>query len=443
MISLRPDAAVLLLTTVLVLGTLPAQAQQSAEPAQEQDEQARPELPLQQLRLFTEVFGRIKQDYVIDVSDDDLLNYAIQGMLAGLDPHSSFLDAESFRDIRIGTSGQFGGLGIEVGMEDGFIKVISPIDDTPAKAAGVQAGDLIIRLDDTPVKGLTLNEAVKLMRGEPGEDIILTIVREGRDQPLKITVTRAIIKVKSVRSRILEEGYGYIRVSQFRARTGENLVAAANKLKESSGGKLKGMVLDLRNNPGGVLNGAVEVSDAFLDEGLIVYTEGRIADSKLSFSATAGDVIDGAPLVVLVNGGSASASEIVAGALQDHTRALVVGSPTFGKGSVQTIMPIGEETALKLTTARYYTPNGRSIQAEGIVPDIALGRVRLAAIEGQDIGRIKEADLSRHLENGNGKKAADSKPAQAPAAAQIVDDYPLHEALNLLKGLHLLRKTGA
>jgi carboxyl-terminal processing protease len=441
--SLRPDAAVLLLTTVLVLGTLPAQAQQSAEPAQEQDEQARPELPLQQLRLFTEVFGRIKQDYVIDVSDDDLLKYAIQGMLAGLDPHSSFLDAESFRDIRIGTSGQFGGLGIEVGMEDGFIKVISPIDDTPAKAAGVQAGDLIIRLDDTPVKGMTLNEAVKLMRGEPGEDIILTIVREGRDQPLKITVTRAIIKVKSVRSRILEEGYGYIRVSQFRARTGENLVAAANKLKESSGGKLKGMVLDLRNNPGGVLNGAVEVSDAFLDEGLIVYTEGRIADSKLSFSATAGDVIDGAPLVVLVNGGSASASEIVAGALQDHTRALVIGSPTFGKGSVQTIMPIGEETALKLTTARYYTPNGRSIQAEGIVPDIALGRVRLAAIEGQDIGRIKEADLSRHLENGNGKKAADSKPAEAPTAAQIVDDYPLHEALNLLKGLHLLRKTGA
>jgi len=336
MISLRPDAAVLLLTTVLVLGTLPAQAQQSAEPAQEQDEQARPELPLQQLRLFTEVFGRIKQDYVIDVSDDDLLKYAIQGMLAGLDPHSSFLDAESFRDIRIGTSGQFGGLGIEVGMEDGFIKVISPIDDTPAKAAGVQAGDLIIRLDDTPVKGMTLNEAVKLMRGEPGEDIILTIVREGRDQPLKITVTRAIIKVKSVRSHILEEGYGYIRVSQFRARTGENLVAAANKLKESSGGKLKGMVLDLRNNPGGVLNGAVEVSDAFLDEGLIVYTEGRIADSKLSFSATAGDVIDGAPLVVLVNGGSASASEIVAGALQDHTRALVAGARSRPKGSFLT-----------------------------------------------------------------------------------------------------------
>jgi carboxyl-terminal processing protease len=401
---------------------------------------ARPDLPLRQLRLFTEVFGRIKQDYVVDVSDDELLNYAIQGMLAGLDPHSSFLDAESFKEIRIGTTGQFGGLGIEVGMEDGFIKVIAPIDDTPAKAAGVQAGDLIIRLDDTPVKGLSLNEAVKLMRGEPGDDIVLTIVREGQDQPLKITVTRAIISVKSVRSRMLEPGYGYVRLSQFRARTGENMLEAVEKLKADAEGGLKGMVLDLRNNPGGVLNGAVEVSDAFLDEGLIVYTEGRIADSKLSFSAATGDVLDGAPLVVLVNGGSASASEIVAGALQDHKRALILGEATFGKGSVQTIMPIGEETALKLTTARYYTPNGRSIQAEGIVPDIALGRVRLAAVEGQGFGRgrIKEADLSRHLENGNGSDAP--KVETANGSAEIVDDYPLNEALNLLKGLHLLQK---
>ncbi len=444
MISPRTAVAAILPAAVLLLGTVPALAQQPTEPAkvQEPAEQARPELPLRQLRLFTEVFGRIKQDYVVDVSDDELLKYAIQGMLAGLDPHSSFLDAESFKEIRIGTSGQFGGLGIEVGMEDGFIKVVTPIDGTPAQAAGVQSGDLIIRLDDTPVKGLTLNEAVKLMRGEPGEDIVLTIVREGQDQPLKITVTRAIIKVKSVRGRILEEGYGYVRVSQFRARTGENLVAAIDKLKNESGGQLNGMVLDLRNNPGGVLNGAVEVSDAFLDEGLIVYTEGRIADSKLSFSATTGDALDGAPLVVLVNGGSASASEIVAGALQDHARALVVGSPTFGKGSVQTIMPIGEETALKLTTARYYTPKGRSIQAEGIVPDIALGRVRLAAIEGQHIGLVKEADLSRHLENGNGKEEDAAKPATvSKPSSQIVDDYPLHEALNLLKGLHLLQRN--
>ena len=440
--SSRPLAVVLPLTAVLLLGPLQAGAQQTEAPAatpQAEQAAARPELPLRQLRLFTEVFGRIKQDYVVDVSDDELLNYAIQGMLAGLDPHSSFLDAESFKEIRIGTSGQFGGLGIEVGMEDGFIKVISPIDDTPAKAAGVQAGDLIIRLDDTPVKGLTLNEAVKLMRGEPGEDIVLTIVREGQDQPLKITVTRAIISVKSVRSRMLEPGYGYLRLSQFRARTGENMVAAIDKLKGEADGGLKGLVLDLRNNPGGVLNGAVEVSDAFLDEGLIVYTEGRIADSKLSFSASPGDVLDGAPLVVLVNGGSASASEIVAGALQDHKRALILGEATFGKGSVQTIMPIGEETALKLTTARYYTPSGRSIQAEGIEPDIALGRVRLAAMEGHDFGRVKEANLTRHLENGDEGEAGKTEP-EARGSAEIVDDYPLNEALNLLKGLHLLQK---
>jgi carboxyl-terminal processing protease len=446
--SPRIDAVALLLGATLALAALPVPAQQApaaAAPAQA-EAAAPPELPLQQLRLFAEVFGRIKQDYVVDVSDDELLNYAIQGMLAGLDPHSAFLDAESFKEIRIGTSGQFGGLGIEVGMEDGFIRVIAPIDGTPAEAAGVQAGDLIIRLDDTPVKGLTLNEAVKMMRGDPGEEIVLTIVREGQDQPLKITVIRAIISVKSVRSRILEEGFGYVRVSQFRARTGANLVEAIDTLKETAGGRLKGLVLDLRNNPGGVLNGAVEVSDAFLDEGLIVYTEGRIADSKLSFSASAGDVLDGAPLVVLVNGGSASASEIVAGALQDHQRALVVGSATFGKGSVQTIMPIGEETALKLTTARYYTPNGRSIQAEGIVPDIVLGRVRLAAVEGQDFGQIKESDLSRHLENGNAtdQEAKPTSPATPTAdAAAIVDDYPLHEALNLLKGLHLLQKSRA
>ncbi len=438
----RPFAVACLLAAVLLLGPWPGHAQQAAPEAAPavQEAPTPPELPLRQLRLFTEVFGRIKQDYVVDVSDDELLNYAIQGMLAGLDPHSSFLDAESFKEIRIGTSGQFGGLGIEVGMEDGFITVIAPIDDTPAQAAGVQAGDLIIRLDDTPVKGLSLNEAVKLMRGEPGEKITLTIVREGQDQPLKITITRAIINVKSVRSRLLEPGYGYVRVSQFRARTGENMVTAIEKLKADAGGGLKGMVLDLRNNPGGVLNGAVEVSDAFLDEGLIVYTEGRIADSKLSFSASPGDVLDGAPLVVLVNGGSASASEIVAGALQDHKRALILGEATFGKGSVQTIMPIGDESALKLTTARYYTPSGRSIQAEGIVPDIALGRVRLAAVEGHDIGRVKEADLSGHLDNGgSGEKP---KPATgARPAAEIVDDYPLNEALNLLKGLHLLQKA--
>ncbi|HEY5789661.1 MAG TPA: S41 family peptidase [Gammaproteobacteria bacterium] len=434
MISVRRFRA----AAVLGLG-LALAATQAAGAAGESQEGARFDIPLEQLRTFADVFGRIKQDYVEEVDDATLLNFAIRGMLDGLDPHSAYLDAESFKEVRIGTSGQFGGLGVEVGMEDGFIRVIAPIDDTPAQRAGVQAGDLIIRLDDTPVKGLTLNEAVKLMRGEPGQDIVLTIVREGADQPLKITVTRDIINVTSVRSRMLEEGYGYVRISQFRARTGDNLGEVVAKLKGEAGGSLKGLVLDLRNNPGGVLNAAVEVSDAFLEEGLIVYTEGRVSDSKLSFSASAGDILDRAPLVVLVNGGSASASEIVAGALQDHKRALVVGAATFGKGSVQTIMPLGDDTALKLTTARYFTPNGRSIQAEGIVPDIVLGQVRLTALEGHDAGNVKEADLSRHLSNGNGDKPAPAKGAKS--GQPIVDDYPLNEALNLLKGLHFQQQA--
>jgi len=406
-------------------------------PAATEGNDATAVLPLEKLRVFADIFGRIKQDYVEEVDDETLLNYAIRGMLDGLDPHSAYLDAESFKEVRIGTSGQFGGLGIEVGLEDGFIKVISPIDDTPAQRAGVLAGDLIIRLDDTPVKGLTLNEAVKLMRGEPGEDIVLTLVREGQERPFKITVTRAIISVRSVRSRLLEPHYGYVRISQFRSRTGDNLIEAIERLLDEADGEIYGLVLDLRNNPGGVLNASVDVSDAFLDEGLIVYTEGRVSDSKLSYSATPGDILDGAPMVVLVNGGSASASEIVAGALQDHRRALVVGTTTFGKGSVQTIMPLGDETALKLTTARYFTPKGRSIQAEGIIPDIGLGRVRLAALESQDFGAVKESDLSGHLSNGSGSAGAKSVAGSQP----IVEDYPLNEALNLLKGLHLLQKT--
>jgi carboxyl-terminal processing protease len=330
-------------------------------------------------------------------------------------------------------------------MEDGFVKVIAPIDDTPAQRAGVEAGDLVIRLDDTPVKGLTLSDAVKIMRGKPGTDITLTIVREGEEKPLKITITRAIIKVKSVKSRILEDGFGYVRVSQFQSSTAENMVAAIEKL-EKENGPLKGMVLDLRNNPGGVLNGAVAVSDAFLEKGLIVYTEGRVADSRLRFNATPDDVLHGVPLVVLVNQGSASASEIVAGALQDHRRAIIVGSQTFGKGSVQTIVPLNNKTAVKLTTARYYTPSGRSIQAEGIVPDITLDNVRVAAVEAA-FEPIKESHLSRHLDNGNGKPVKDrkKKAGQPDKTDKEGDeeeplsrsDYQLYEALNLLKGLAL------
>ncbi|MFC1772844.1 S41 family peptidase [Pseudomonadota bacterium] len=398
-------------------------------------------LPVEELRTFSDVFGRIKNDYVEDVEDADMLENAIRGMLSGLDPHSSYLDHEQFKELQVGTSGEFGGLGIEVGMEDGFVKVIAPIDDTPAQRAGVQAGDLIIRLDDTPVKGLTLNDAVKIMRGKPGTVLKLTVVREGVEKPIKIDIKRAIIKVRSVKSRMLEGDFGYVRISQFQSKTAENMVDAIDKLKKEAGGTLKGMVLDLRNNPGGVLNGAVAVSDAFLKKGLIVYTEGRVSDSKLRFNATPDDILDNAPIVVLVNQGSASASEIVSGALQDHHRAIIVGTQTFGKGSVQTILPLSNGTAVKLTTARYYTPSGRSIQAEGIVPDIELDQVRVSAVE-SSFEPIKEADLSGHLSNGNGKKSdkESDKDAEQEEESLAQSDYLLYEALNLLKGLSIQRE---
>jgi len=397
-------------------------------------------LPVEELRTFSDVFGRIKNDYVEDVEDSEMLNNAIRGMLSGLDPHSSYLDQEQFKELQVGTSGEFGGLGIEVGMEDGFVKVIAPIDDTPAQRAGIEAGDLIIRLDDTPVKGLTLNDAVKIMRGKPGTVLRLTVVREGVDQPLKIDIKRAVIKVKSVKSRMLEDGFGYVRISQFQSKTAENMVDAIEGLKKESDGALKGMVLDLRNNPGGVLNGAVAVSDAFLKKGLIVYTEGRVSDSKLRFNATPDDVLNMAPMVILVNQGSASASEIVSGALQDHHRAIVVGTPTFGKGSVQTILPLSNGTAVKLTTARYYTPSGRSIQAEGIKPDIELDQVRVSAVE-RSIDPIKEADLSGHLSNGKSKKSEKSTGQGEEEEQSLAEtDYQLYEALNLLKGLAIQRE---
>ena len=406
-------------------------------------------LPLNELRSFTEVFSRIKSDYVEPVEDKKLLEDAVQGMLAGLDPHSAYLDADSFKDMRVETEGQFGGLGIEVTMENGFVKVVSPIEDTPAARAGVKPGDLIIRLDDKAVKGLTLTEAVRFMRGKPGSDITLTIVREGATKPLKITLTRAVIKIQSVKSRMLEPGFGYVRVTQFQAGTDKGLAEALKKLETENKGTLRGMILDLRNNPGGVLNSAVGVSDAFLDKGLIVYTEGRVADSKMKLSATPGDLLSGAPMVVLINGGSASASEIVAGALQDHKRAVIMGTKSFGKGSVQTIIPVSNGAALKITTARYYTPSGRSIQASGIVPDIVTEEARITKSEAAD--RLREADLARHLENGDEiakpkeetkkeDKKDDKKKDEAGKPA--VEDYQLQEALNLLKGISFFKAQG-
>jgi carboxyl-terminal processing protease len=397
-------------------------------------------LPLNELRSLTEVFGRIKQDYVEQVTDKELLDSAIRGMLAGLDPHSSYLDAEGYKDLQVGTSGEFGGLGIEVGMEDGFVKVIAPIDDTPAQRAGVQAGDLIIRLDSKPVKGLTLHQAVNIMRGKVGTPILLTVVRDGEDKPLEIKIVRDTIKVKSVKHKSLGDGFGYLRISQFQSHTGENLEDALKSLRDESDGNVKGLILDLRNNPGGVLNAAVEVSDAFLNKGLIVYTKGRGPDSELRFNATPKELLEGAPLVVLVNGGSASASEIVAGALQDHKRAVVIGTRTFGKGSVQTILPLQNNTALKLTTARYYTPSGRSIQAEGIKPDIELESIKVTTADDLSAIRLKEADLAGHLENGEKEEKSEAeKSGEAVSLAQ--SDYQLYEALNILKGLHILQRT--
>jgi carboxyl-terminal processing protease len=403
---------------------------------------AEPEgLPLDELRVFAEVFGRIKSEYVEPVDDRELLSAAIRGMLGGLDPHSSYLDADDYKELKVGTSGEFGGLGIEVGMEDGFVKVIAPIDDTPAQRAGMQAGDLIVRIDEKPVKGLSLDEAVKLMRGKPGTSIELTVVRDGEPNPVKVTIERDIIQVVSVKQRTLEPGFAYLRVANFQSRTTEDLVEAISELKAESPDGILGLVLDLRNNPGGVLNSAVGVSDAFLTDGLIVYTQGRNEDSRLEFRAGPDDVLDGAPMVVLVNGGSASASEIVAGALQDQGRALIMGSDTFGKGSVQTIVPINDETALKMTTARYYTPSGRSIQAHGIEPDITLARGTLELAEESGMIPLKEADLVRHLDDEDDSAAdSDEDAEEQPLAAE---DYQLAEALNVLKGLHILSRRAA
>ncbi|MBK1647492.1 S41 family peptidase [Rhabdochromatium marinum] len=448
-------------------------------------EQRESGLPLTELRSFAEVFARIKHDYVEQVDDKALLAAAIRGMLSGLDPHSTYLDAQEYEDLQVGTKGEFGGLGIEVGMENGFVKVIAPIDDTPAARAGVQTGDLIVRIDDQPVKGMSLGDAVKLMRGEPGTGIELTIMRDGEDKPLKIAIERDIIQVASVKARWLEPGYLYVRIANFQSRTTEDMRfkieelrlqsqqdeeavatkdeapedqatedraseeqaaedSAASNLTASEAAAsappatpmpIKGLILDLRDNPGGVLNSAVGVSDAFLRGGLIVYTQGRVNDAHMEFKAGPDDIIDGAPMVVLINGGSASASEIVAGALQDQGRAIVMGRDSFGKGSVQTIVPVDGSTALKLTTARYYTPAGRSIQAHGIVPDIRLERASLTLADKPTVAPLKEANLVRHLEEEAPDEStpADQK-AQQPLAAR---DYQLGEALNVLKALSL------
>jgi carboxyl-terminal processing protease len=449
---------------VLIAVELPAVAQPGQKP-----------LPIEELRAFTEVFGKIKSDYVEPVDDKKLIDQAIAGMLSGLDPHSSYLDKEAFREMQVGTRGEFGGLGIEVGMEDGFVKVVSPIDDSPASRAGIKAGDLIMKLDETFVKGITLNDAVKLMRGKPDTSITLTVARKGETKPLVFALKRAVIKIQSVKATLLEPGYAYFRVTQFQGPTGEALADAIQNVFKQNAGPMKGIVLDLRNDPGGLLSGAVAVSAAFLPKNdLVVYTDGRTEDAKMRLTASPENylsrsgkpdylsklpaAVKDVPMVVLVNGGSASASEIVAGALQDHHRAVIMGTQTFGKASVQTVLPLGNGTAIKLTTARYYTPNGRSIQAKGIVPDITLedGAATNAAL------KMRESDLSKHLMNEQQEKAAaggvnafNFKPAARPKDVDEKDlrpepgaviaksDYELSQAVAFLKTGGVTRTTSA
>lgn len=417
-------------------------------------------LPVEELRAYADVFNAIKQGYVEPVEDKKLIVDSISGMLSGLDPHSAYLDAEAFKDLQVGTQGEFGGLGIEVGMEDGFVKVISPIEDTPAFRAGVQAGDLIVKLDETPVKGMSLNDAVKRMRGKPRTDITLTIMRKGESRPIVLTLTREVIKVQSVKSKLVESGYAYLRVAQFQENTAAAVVEHLGKL--TTEGPLSGLVLDLRNDPGGLLHGAVGVSAAFLPAGeLVVSTDGRTEDAKREYRATPEDYLRGSrddflrrlpagakdvPMVVLVNGGSASASEIVAGALQDHKRAVVMGTQTFGKGSVQTILPLNNSTAIKLTTARYYTPSGRSIQAKGIEPDIVVEesangssrRVREADLQGH-LGNDKDPDAEQKAKQEAGQNNGDDEAEPVRFELASKDDHQLMQAINLLKGLQIVQ----
>ncbi len=410
---------------------------------QEEQIQKSTSLPLQELRTFVEVFERISRDFVEPVEDEKLLEGAISGMLSALDPHSAFLPPKEFALMEERTKGEFGGLGMEVGMEDGFIKVISPIDDTPAQAAGIQAGDLIIKLDDERVKGKSLSEAVKMMRGKPGTNISLTIVRKGETVPLIIELTRAIIKVQSVRARMLTDGMGYVRISQFQLRTGPDLIKAIQQIEKDNKEPLKGLVLDLRNNPGGVLRAAVQVSDVFLDGGLIVYTRGRVENVQMRFEAEKGDLLNGKPVIILINEGSASASEIVAGALQDHNRALIIGRNSFGKGSVQTLIPLNSGGAIKLTTARYFTPSGYSIQTEGIQPDIKIDRVRVEKIEAT-FASVKEKDLVGHLDHKDDKEQTVKELSEEDKIAEIeallAKDYELSKALRILKGMSFMHQ---
>jgi carboxyl-terminal processing protease len=406
-------------------------------------------VPLKDIQRFSTVIMQIKRYYIEPVKDDSLFDNAMRGMVSSLDPHSAYLDEDDLKDLQTVTTGKFGGIGVEIIPESGYIKVISPLDDTPAYKAGIKAGDLIIRINNKLIKEMTMREAINLIRGKRGSHVALTILRKGEKKPLKIIVMRDIIKVQTIKSKLLEKNYGYIRIAFFQSQAKQDLDTAIQNLEKQSGGKLKGLILDLRNNPGGLLDAAIDVADAFLDPkrlnkkygDLIVYTKGRIpkADIHAKVTAKPYDLVHDIPMVVLINEGSASASEIVAGALQDYKRAIILGTKSFGKGSVQTVFPIDNTSALKLTTALYYTPSGRSIQATGIMPDVIVNNLTVTKTESDDVfmDPLNENDLNGHLKNGNGKNATEDLEAKIKDEVSLAQtDFQLYQALMILQGLN-------
>jgi carboxyl-terminal processing protease len=431
--SLRPFGLGFVITALMCQ---PISAQEAAEVSDDNPHQSgleeRQSLPLEELQMFADVFNQIRQGYVESVPDSKLFEMAVQGMLSGLDPHSVFLEEKAYDSLQENTQGEFSGLGIEIGQDRGYITIIAPIDGSPAEAAGLEAGDVILKIDGESIRDLPVDRSVDLMRGPTGSEVLLTIGRRGTQDPFDVTVIRDIIKVPSVRSRALMKGYLWLRAAQFQKDTGNEAIAVLQEALAE--GDLKGVVLDLRNNPGGVLGASVDMAGALLDGGLVVYTEGRHPQAAERFEASPGDMLDDLPIVVLINGGSASASEIVAGALQDRRRAIIMGTRSFGKGSVQTILPVTETRAVKLTTALYYTPNGRSIQAEGIVPDIVVERAEVKSVE--SARRTKESDLQGSLSGGD---PVDTEAESESLTELRNSDNQLYEALTLLRGINLLR----
>ncbi len=429
----RPTVLVLVLTLVMFFWMTIGRADQAKNPSNND--------LYRELQLFTDVLSIVRRSYVEEIPMKDLIYGAVNGMLASLDPHSSFLPPDMYKELEIDTSGEFGGLGIEITLRDNVLTVVSPIEDTPAYRMGLEAGDMILKIGDRFTKDMSIMEAVKLMRGKAGTEVTITVMREGFDKPREFTIVREVIKVKSVKARTLENGFGYVRIAQFQERTDQDLRKAMNSLKKENSGGLSGLVLDLRNNPGGLLEQAVKVADVFLGQGLIVYTEGREEGSQMRFSAQSQGTEPDYPMVVLINGGSASASEIVAGALQDNGRAVILGTQSFGKGSVQTIIPLSDDSGLRLTTARYYTPHGTSIQAKGITPDIVVKPVEFKEVE--ETRAIREEDLKHHFKSEPGPGTPSEIPGGEPDGTldeATREDYQLLRALDLLKGWQILRR---